>query len=69
MPEYGPRATHFSEDDVRLRAPDKDIEITLTFGLPIPYARLNNAEPVQIATLRFAFDRYNELDPENETVG
>jgi putative ATP-dependent endonuclease of the OLD family len=58
MPEYGPRATHFSEDDVHLRDPDKDIEIALTFGLPIPYARLNNAEPVQIATLRFAFDRY-----------
>ena len=36
MPEYGPRTTHFSEDDVRLRAPDKDIEIALTFGLPIP---------------------------------
>jgi putative ATP-dependent endonuclease of the OLD family len=36
MPEYGPPATHFSEDDVHLRDPDKDIEIALTFGLPIP---------------------------------
>jgi putative ATP-dependent endonuclease of the OLD family len=66
MPEYGPRATHFSEDDVYLRDPDKDIEIAVTFGIPISYARLKNAEPVQIATLQFTFDRYKRGDSKGQ---
>ena len=66
MPEYGPRATHFSEDDVYLRDPDKHIEISVTFGIPISYARLKNAEPVQIATLQFAFDRYKRGDSKGQ---
>jgi putative ATP-dependent endonuclease of the OLD family len=66
MPEYGPRATHFSEDDLYLRDPDKDIEIAVTFGIPISYARLKNAEPVQIATLQFTFDRYKRGDSKGQ---
>jgi putative ATP-dependent endonuclease of OLD family len=58
MPEYGPRATDFSEDDVYLRDPNRDIQIEVTFDSPIPYARLQRADPVYITTLRFVYDRY-----------
>jgi putative ATP-dependent endonuclease of OLD family len=58
MPEYGPRAADFAEDDVHLRDPEKNIEIALTFDAPIPYARLQRAQPVEIASLKFTYERY-----------
>ena len=60
LPDWGPRATHFSEDDVYFRDPERDIEISVTFGLPIDYAKLQKAQPVQISTLCFSYNRYKK---------
>jgi putative ATP-dependent endonuclease of OLD family len=58
LPDWGPRAGHFSEDDVYLRDGDRDIDIACTFEPTIPYARLKNADPVRIRSLRFVYNRY-----------
>jgi putative ATP-dependent endonuclease of the OLD family len=56
--EWGPRATHFSEDDVYLRDPDRDIEIDCYFEPPAAYRKLKNAADVGIERLRFHYTRY-----------
>jgi putative ATP-dependent endonuclease of OLD family len=57
-PEWGPRAGNFSEDDVYRRDSARDIEIACTFEPAIPYTKLKNADPIQIHTLRFIYNRY-----------
>jgi len=57
-PDWGPRASHFSEDDVYLRDAERNIEIACTFEPPVPYARLKDADPVELHTLRFEYNRY-----------
>ena len=57
-PEWCPRATHFSEEDVYLRNEKLDIEIECTFHPALGYRKLKNADPVQIERLRFSYNRY-----------
>jgi putative ATP-dependent endonuclease of OLD family len=57
-PEWGPRATHFSEDDVYLRNEELDIEIECTFHPALDYRKLKNADPVEIERLCFTYNRY-----------
>lgn len=56
--KWGPRATHFSEEDVYLRDPDRDIEIDCYFEPPLAYRKLKNAADVEIERLRFHYTRY-----------
>jgi predicted ATP-dependent endonuclease of OLD family len=51
-PEWGPRATHFSEEDVYLRDSDRDIEIECSFEPAITYKNLRIAS--QQRSKRFA---------------
>lgn len=48
----------FSDDDVYGRDPDLDIRIVISVDPPIPYARLKNTDPVEIAALSFEYTRY-----------
>ena len=50
-PEWGPRAAHFSENDVYLREEELDIAIECSFEPPIDYRRLKDADPVEIERL------------------
>ena len=52
-PEWGPRATHFSEEDVYLRDSDRDIEIECSFEPALTYKKLKDSESAAIETLRF----------------
>jgi predicted ATP-dependent endonuclease of OLD family len=56
--DWGPRVGDFSEDDVFERNPELDIKIAVTFDEPLQYAKLRDAKPVEIAALRFTYDRY-----------
>lgn len=55
--DWGPRARDFSEDDVYLRDAERDIKIECRFEPTIAYAKLKDAKPVEIETLRFVYDR------------
>ena len=57
-PEWGPRAAHFSENDVYLREEELDIAIECSFEPPIDYRRLKDADPVEIERLQFVYNRY-----------
>jgi putative ATP-dependent endonuclease of the OLD family len=57
-PEWGPRATHFSEEDVYLRDSSRDIEIECSFVPTLTYKKLKDSESTEIVTLRFAYNRY-----------
>jgi putative ATP-dependent endonuclease of the OLD family len=56
--EWGPRASHFTEDDVYLRNGDLDIQIDCAFEPPLEYRKLKDGDSVQIERLRFNYDRY-----------
>jgi putative ATP-dependent endonuclease of OLD family len=61
-PEWGPRATHFSEEDVYLRDSDRDIEIECSFEPALTYKKLKDSESAAIETLRFGYNRYKRGD-------
>jgi putative ATP-dependent endonuclease of the OLD family len=61
-PEWGPRLTNFSEEDVYLRRQDFDIEIQCTFDPALDYRKLKDADPVKIERLRFSYNRYKKGD-------
>ena len=58
--EWGPRASSFSEDDVYLRDPDRDITIDCAFEPPIEYRKLKEGDAVQIRTMQFLYTRYKQ---------
>jgi putative ATP-dependent endonuclease of the OLD family len=57
-PEWGPRATHFSLNDVYLRDENRDIEIECCFDPPLNYRKLKNADDIQIERLHFSYTCY-----------
>jgi predicted ATP-dependent endonuclease of OLD family len=56
--DWGPRASNFSEDDVYLRAAERDITIECSFDPPIEYRKLKEGDAVQIKTMQFLYTRY-----------
>jgi predicted ATP-dependent endonuclease of OLD family len=66
MPEYGPRTSHFTEEDVYLRDAARDIQICVTFDAPLPYSKLKNADPAYVSSLKFDFTRVKKGDRKGE---
>jgi hypothetical protein len=52
------RASDFSEDDVYMRDPDRDIKIECCVDPPVPYKKLQKDGGVAIHRLRFSYNRY-----------
>lgn len=65
-PEYGPRASHFTEEDVHRRDPGGDIEICITFDEALPYRKLQKTDPVGIDALKYCWTRYKIGDRKGE---
>jgi putative ATP-dependent endonuclease of the OLD family len=50
--------TSFSEDDVHLRDPARNIAIRVHFDQPIPYAKIRGTPPANICSIAFEYTRY-----------
>lgn len=54
--------TSFEEEDVYCHDPTTDVNITLSFDPPLPYAKFKGADPVGITSLSFEYTRYKVGD-------
>lgn len=52
------RVSDFSPDDIYLRDPERDIEITCTLDPPLQYVKFKNAPPTEIHSFSFRYTRY-----------